>query len=191
MGKNAIDEKAYISVETIGTFLPLVFLVVSILSLVNVAAAQARVHYALTQAANAISIYGYMPGAELEKSAGGLKENVGEIVGFAVDHAKKDAKSPDEALVRDLIGKYLSNGDMGGGEYLESVNVAGGLDGLEFCGLDLAADENGEVSLAVEYEIEYRFGALPLPFGPRLKIAQQAKTKAWQGGAGEGYDWGE
>lgn len=149
MGKN---ENGYITVETLGTFLPFVLLVVSILSLVNIVTAQTRVHYALTQTANAISVYG------LERS---------------------------EESIRELMERYLSNGDQSGGEYLKSANVTGGLAGLEFnTGL---ASADGEVFLSVGYEIEYKFGALLLPFGPRLKVAQQAKTKAWQGGAGEGY----
>ena len=53
------NEGGYIVVETIGAFVPFVMLVISILSLVNIVAVQARVHYALTQAANAMSMYDY------------------------------------------------------------------------------------------------------------------------------------
>ena len=53
------DDGGYIVVETIGAFIPFVLLVVSILSLVNIATLQARVHYALTQAANTLSMYSY------------------------------------------------------------------------------------------------------------------------------------
>lgn len=56
MGK---DERGYIVVETITSFLLLVLLMLSILSLVNIVAVQARVHYALTQAAEAVSMYSY------------------------------------------------------------------------------------------------------------------------------------
>ena len=54
------DENGHIVVETIGTFIPFVFLVVSILSLVSIVALQARVHYAITQAANTMSMYSYL-----------------------------------------------------------------------------------------------------------------------------------
>ena len=57
--KNNGDEDGYIVVETIGAFVPFVLLVVSILSLINIVAVQARVHYALTQAANTLSMYSY------------------------------------------------------------------------------------------------------------------------------------
>ena len=46
-------------VETIGSFLLFVLLVLSILSLINIVAVQARIHYALTQAAQTISMYSY------------------------------------------------------------------------------------------------------------------------------------
>ena len=53
------NDDGYIVVETIGTFIPFVLLMISILSLVNIVAVQARVHFALTQAANTISMYSY------------------------------------------------------------------------------------------------------------------------------------
>ena len=110
-----------------------------------------------------------------------------------------------EKLVRPLVGRYLSNGNASGHEYLLASHVVGGLEGLNFnAALDfnianifnletaghrnsVFIDRNGDIKLIIQYEIEYRFGALPLPFGPTLKITQQAKTKAWLGGSGEGY----
>lgn len=53
------NENGYIVVETIGAFIPFVLLIISILTLVNVVTVQARVHYALTQAANTLSMYSY------------------------------------------------------------------------------------------------------------------------------------
>ena len=53
------DEEGYIVVETVGAFVPFLLLVISILSLVNIIAVQARIHYALTQAANTLSVYSY------------------------------------------------------------------------------------------------------------------------------------
>jgi len=54
------NDEGYIVVETAGAFIPFVLLIVSILSLVNIVALQARVHYALTQAANTLSMYSYI-----------------------------------------------------------------------------------------------------------------------------------
>jgi len=53
------DDSGYIVVETVGTFIPFVMLIISILSLVNIITLQARIHYALTQAANTLSMYSY------------------------------------------------------------------------------------------------------------------------------------
>ena len=102
-------------------------------------------------------------------------------------------------LVRPLFGRYLSNGGMTGDEYLRSVNVIGGLDGLDFYEFSLPdpsgagasnsvlIDQFGDVRLVVQYEIEYKIGTLPLPFEPKLKVTQQVRTKAWLNGRGEGY----
>ena len=54
------DERGYIVVETIGSFLLFVLAVTSILSLINIVAVQARVHYAITQAAQTVSMYCYV-----------------------------------------------------------------------------------------------------------------------------------
>lgn len=53
------DENGYIVVETILCFTLLVFLMVSILSLINIVTVQARMHYALTQTAETVSMYCY------------------------------------------------------------------------------------------------------------------------------------
>lgn len=57
MGKR---DGGYIVVETTVSFMLLVLLMVSILSLINVTVVQARVHYALTQTANELSMYSYV-----------------------------------------------------------------------------------------------------------------------------------
>ncbi|MDR2357393.1 MAG: hypothetical protein LBD92_04845 [Oscillospiraceae bacterium] len=53
------DERGTILIEFIGSFLLFVLLIASILTLVNIVTLQARVHYALTQTANTLSMYGY------------------------------------------------------------------------------------------------------------------------------------
>lgn len=50
----------YITVETTLTFTLFVLLVISILSLIGIVTVQARVHYALTQTANELSMYSYL-----------------------------------------------------------------------------------------------------------------------------------
>jgi len=226
------DQRGHIVVETIGSFMMFVLLVVSILSLVNIVTLQARLHYALTQSAETLSLYSYVfkitgTAGQLEGGAGisaadfsgsmaslisgleglapgaagrngeaaanidvGWPDDPQEAMRLLLDYGLDESKNAlaQETIIRPLLGRYLSNGAMSGDEYLRSVNVIGGLGGLAFSpGGSALVDENGDVKLVVNYEIAYKFGALPLPFGPKLRITQTAKTKAWLGGRGEGY----
>ncbi len=54
------DENGYIVVEAIGAFVPFIMFIVTILTLVNVVTTQARMHNALTQTANTLSLYSYV-----------------------------------------------------------------------------------------------------------------------------------
>ena len=220
------DENGYIVVETVGTFIPFLLLVISILSLVNIVTLQARVHNALTQAANTMSMYSYvlyitgvsdglmvsdrrssaagedinavLNGIEALSRGGGFDSNAVNSILDVAESAAADPRAAvqnllnygvgevrsvaTEQMVRPLIGRYLANGDMSGAEYLGSVRVIN----LDFSDC-IIVDRNGNVKLSVDYEIEYTFGALRLPFGPTLKVTQTAVTKAWLGGSGEGY----
>ena len=220
------DEGGYVVVETVGTFIPFVLLVVSILSLVNIVTLQARVHNALTQTANTLSMYSYVLKAtgasdglmSLDSKAAATAEGLNAVMtgiellskrgGFnsgsfnsALSFAEEAAGDPKatiqgfanyglnelrgivfEQFARPLVGRYLANGDMSSENYLRSVRVVN----LEFIDC-VIIDRNGNVKLTVEYEIEYTFGALRLPFGPTLKVRQTCVTKAWLGGSGEGY----
>lgn len=241
-----VDERegGYIVVETIGSFMLLVFFMVAILSLIEVTVVQARVHYAMTQAAQTLSMYSYVldvTGAadHMTNMAGQAGQVQGEIDEFRtnlngvldgmaqissgtdagealsgqvwgwMEDAAADPKGSIQLVlnyglqevensvfaagVRQMVGRYLSNGDLTGDAFLRAFGVRNGLDGLDFYSFDSIAndsmllDENGDIKLAVRYEIEYSFGALPLPFGPTLKVSQVVKTKAWLGGSGEGY----
>jgi len=220
------DEDGYIVVETVGVFLPFLLLVISILSLVNIVTLQARVHNALTQTANTLSMYSYVLKAtgaadglmaadnkatssgeriravidginSLSKGngIGGGAENrafevIEEAMGDPISIVQKLANYgigelrglATEQLVRPFVMRFLANDEMTGEEYLNSVRVIN-FD-LRDC---VIVDRNGNVKLTVNYEIEYTFGALRLPFGPSLRITQTAVTKAWLDGSGEGY----
>lgn len=100
--------------------------------------------------------------------------------------------------IRPLIGRYLANGSMTGDQFLRTFHVEGGLSGLQFNDFDaldlhttksddsrfLTGGEN--VKIVLEYNIDYTFGALPLPF-TKLHITQEVMTRAWLNGLGEGY----
>jgi len=252
--KAELNEDGYIVVETVGVFVPFVLLMISILSLVNIVTVQARVHYALTQAALTFSMYSYTleilgiakdlttldnKADIVDGEAKAVKEDIEALLGgidslsgvsdFAdnamdiADHAsgwgESIAEDPKaalqllmnyginelrnkifEELARPLVGRYLAVGGMSGNEYLLKAmvtnknNSKAGLKALEFyrfgpSGLDdsVLIDSEGNIKLVVEYEIEYIFGALRLPFRPTLRITQTAVTKAWLNGSGEGY----
>lgn len=89
------DERGYIIVETVGAFTMFVFLIVSILSLVNVVTVQARMHYAMTQTAETVSMYAYVldlmgvsekfqgiaeKASKVEKSADELKTDINLVI---------------------------------------------------------------------------------------------------------------
>jgi len=220
------DDNGYIVVETVGTFIPFVLLVISILSLVNIVTLQARVHNALTQTANSLSMYSYvlkatgvagslitlndkasaagdtidavLSGIDSLSKGNGLGGDTGDRVLSGIESAAGDPKAMIQSfanygvdelrnaasaqVVIPLIGRHLANGDLSSDDYLSSVRVINFE--LSDC---VIIDRNGNVKLTAEYEIEYTFGALKLPFGPTLKVTQTAVTKAWIGGSGEGY----
>ncbi|MCI9331534.1 MAG: hypothetical protein HFG05_05090 [Oscillibacter sp.] len=252
------DEGGYIVVETITCFTLFVFLMMSILSLINIVTVQARVHYAITQAAETISMYSYTLDAmgvaeHLMKSAGqagsvdkeknefvknvndvfdavenlnvsGIQSSGEALYNQGANLAQRVENDPKSllqelmnyglqkggsavfgALVRPLVGRYLTNGSTSGDEFLKAFRVKDGLDGLEFSTFNIIGwdaenhrlqssprddsmllTSEGDIRIVVSYEIDYTFGTLPLPFG-ELTVTQEVVTKAWLGGAGEGY----
>lgn len=248
------DEDGYIVVETVGAFIPFVLLVVSILSLVNIVTVQARVHYALTQAASTFSTYCYTLEVlgianrltalsnkadrvadeanamrdDINDTFGGINSvsaffgavaNSGSIAERASGWGEDIISDPQAALrllmsyglselrnkffeemARPLVGRYLAQNGMTGDEYLRSVGVVNrvtgmsGLNALELHrfinmghGNSVLIDAEGNVQLIAQYEIEYTFGKLPLPFSPTIRITQTVVTKAWLNGSGKGY----
>lgn len=247
------NEKGFIVVETAISLMLFVFFVISILSLINLFTVQARVHYALTQAANTVSTYGYVLEVtgianalgvaaskadevtaevseittqfeELLDSAQNLQGNTitqGETLANNVYSDVESAiadpattistllntginegqKATFEALIRPLVGRYLANGNLSGDDYLLANNVIDGLDGIEFYELSLSnftttvsddsyiTDSDGNLKIVANYDIEYQFGFLPLPFDAKLHVTQIVKTKLWLSGSGDGYDF--
>lgn len=114
------------------------------------------------------------------------KTMVKSLLGLAANEASKEAFG---ALVRPVVGRYLTNGSQSGDEYLKSMRVVDGLDGLDLTPVESDSaflDADGNVVITVSYQIDFGFGALPLPF-TELNVVQTVKTKAWLGGAGDGY----
>lgn len=97
-----------------------------------------------------------------------------------------------EILFRPLVGRYLTNGDISGNEFLRRAGVIGGINGLNFYSFSLDGshnsaiiNENGQINITVRYEIRHRIGAIPVP--ATLRVTQTVQTRSWLGGSGRGY----
>jgi len=233
------DEKGYIVVETIGSFMLFTLLMISILSLINIVTIQTRVHYALTQTANELSMYSYVLDAlglsdeikalhktsialqgdidqiiedldtiqtgttslignqsdffnnldavvdavgSLSNTTKGMIENPQEtfinLVRYGLDKGKN--KAIQEFVLRPMLGKYLHNGEQDADTFLVANGVSDGL-GSIVLEKSIFIDDKGDITVVASYNIDYIFGALPLPFGG-IQVEQTAKTKAWLGG---------
>jgi hypothetical protein len=205
------NEKGTILVEFIGSFLLFFLLIISILSLVNIVTAQARVHYALTETANTLSMYGYVISAadnapqKIKKTVGEIHDVLDILNKFGSGFSSWKGSAPSIAMnavigvfsgdmqvadikkdIRQLILNNLSAGNQSGEDYLRSVRIRN-IEVTDFAPLYAKAsgkesalcDYRGNIKLTVEYEIDYTFMGLPLPFEPKLKIAQSVMTKIW------------
>jgi hypothetical protein len=108
------DEGGYIVVETIGSFMLFTFLVLSILTLINIVTVQARVHYALTQTANELSMYSYIIDAL------GLSDTV-----KTVDAAGTEVQDQIDSVLSDIntIQGGLAASPSDTTEFMENLNV--------------------------------------------------------------------
>lgn len=113
------DEGGYIVVETILCFVLFVLLMLSILSLVNIVAVQARMHYAMTQTAQTLSMYSYVldvTGAdehiknsakraeEMRGKGDALKTNMNTVIGgLNTLFAREDSSGLTPAEVKNWI----------------------------------------------------------------------------------------
>jgi len=199
------DNNGYIVVETVGTFIPFVLIIISILSLVNIVTLQARIHHALTQTALTLSMYCYVLEvagltddlSTLDEKANTFTNSVSSIyeginaltddpktmlqgiANFGINELRSYATAE---MINPLLMSYLDNGDIPAKQYMKNVRVT------DFSLTDcILIDRNKNVKLTADYEVEYTFGALKLPFTPTLKMTQTVVTKAWLGGSGEGY----
>lgn len=145
---------------------------------------------------------GKKAGVQVQGWINGTEEDPKRTIQYLLNYGLNKAENTlFSELMRPLVGHYLSNGNgigkLSGNEYLKMVQVDGGLDGLDFSnGFNVInplkestlLDSKGYIWLRVTYKIDYTFGALPLPWiEPALEVTQTVATKAWLGGAGEGY----
>ena len=135
------EDNGYVVVETVGAFVPFLLLVISILSLVNIVTVQARVHYALTQAANTFSMYSYTL----------------EVLGMANNLTKLDNKavrvaSEADAIRNDIDSVFSGVNDFSG--LFTSASTGGNLAG-RVLGLaeEAAGDPKGALQLLMNYGV--------------------------------------
>jgi len=204
------NEDGYIVVETVGTFIPFLLLVISILSLVNIVSMQAQIHHALTQTAKTLSMYAYVLNVtgiaddfiEIDTRARDFENNIRSTIDgiltldsdeadldFDFSHTDIINYGLSEAgsfiaasFVRPLVMRYLSGQQISGADLLALGNV------FDFRLTRVAiVNYNADVTITARYDIYYAFGNLEIPFGSRLSVTQTVVTKAWLGGSGEGY----
>ena len=172
------DEEGYIVVETIGAFMLFVFMIASILCLVQIVALQARVHFAMTQTALTLSMYNYateLPDKyKVSDKVGDVIDTIGRLAGDSrgasgqtapnggadfmsnagsfIKTLLKDSKKAAlaDGVIRPLFGRYLGNGTMTGDQYLKSMQIDKGLRAFQFEGFDYPSDTT-EVSLIDRY----------------------------------------
>ena len=135
------DKNGYIVVETVGAFVPFLLLVISILSLVNIVTVQARVHYALTQAANTFSMYSYTL----------------EVLGVANNLTRLDNKaarvtSEANAIKNDINSVFSGINDFS--DLVTSVSTGGSIiNRVLGLGEEAAGDPKGALQILMSYGV--------------------------------------
>jgi len=197
------DERGYIVVETVGAFLPFVLLMLFIVTLVNVAAMEAKVHYALTQTAKEISIQSYMQVAaenERTRTVDKMQGTVGFLNGiqrytnlfsrlFGIEPISQRELSAIFAIsegwqtneIELIFARYMWYDSNSHDQY----GLVGGVSAFDFSKSKVDFVE-GVVDLVVEYSIDYTFLGI-LEQSSALSVTQSAVTKMWDGGNGKGY----
>ena len=202
------NENGAIIVETIFSWLFFTFLVLSIITLINITTKQIRIHYAITQTANELAMYShilYATGLSGHiMSAAGAGETVQGQIDNVLDMGNLDT-------VFDAIGPFSETV----GEVLEDPRqalrnlVAFGLDaagnyiaqellmrprierhltgsGINVSDLNISdsifIDSSGNIIIVAEYSVPMPFSGL-IPFPAEITIRKTAKTRAWLGGS--------
>jgi hypothetical protein len=127
-------------------------------------------------------------------------ENPLEIVQLFLNYGVSTLKDwMFEQMIRPLMDRYLTvyipGARMSGHQYLSNSSVVGGINGLRFNdgflqGLfnegrrSVLIDQDGSITIYVNYDIDYFWGILPLQF-TQLSVTQSVSTGAWLGGRGD------
>ena len=130
------DIRGTILIEFVGSFLLFVLLIMSVLSLINIVTVQARMHFALTQTANMLSMYGYV------LHVTGLDGRLMEI-----DEGRAGTDAQIQEMRSNIEQVFAGINDIGGAVSgaQNAVDQAGGwIDGV-------ANDPAGAVQMLIQY----------------------------------------
>lgn len=115
----------------------------------------------------------------LDEAAGDPKDMIQNLANYGLNGLRKEVCA---MMAQPLFRRYLTNGKMTAREYFDRTRVVS----FEFTDC-VIVDKDENVKLTAEYEVEYTFGVLRLPYTPTIHISQTVVTKAWLGGSGKGY----
>lgn len=132
------------------------------------------------QAESLLEAYNGLFGTDQAASAD-LPDVIETIVGFVAGRAFDEAKTQlFIPVVRQCMKKHLVTDEItDADERLRSLNVAGGLAGLDFSRSSFLSDSNEDIDIIVRYRISL---PLPVKFAGDLEIVQRARARAWLGG---------
>ena len=179
------DEKGYMSIETLAIFIPFTLLMLAVVMLVNVVTLQAKVHYALTKTAEAISVVSYLTtkpdnvGDSLSDFTSTFNRtfNVADAIGY--DEIEWLIRPVHEWNTGDI--EKIFNYFMWVNEDANSLQgLIGGYDAFDF---KLSKVTDNSVILTVEYKIDYTFTGVIQPV-TALAVKQTAATRIWKNGDG-------
>lgn len=125
------DQGGYIVIETVGCFVLFILLLGSIINLINIVTLQAKMHFALTQTAETLSIYTYAldklnhSGAAEDDFAENLDDLINGLEGFSQSQGREIAggkygmqEAVDGKDSVDILLDYIHCGDGGSINYL-------------------------------------------------------------------------
>lgn len=191
------NESAYLYVEASITFVLLLLMMASILALVNISMAQAKIHHALTQTANEMAISSYDEKEYNKMSLQYVKDRVYYYLGDSIG-----SLSEGEAFVNHLIKETDIDAEQGIADFKLKVDAKllkgesddysyfydNSLVAVDEKRKELNNDYGFDIRITADYKIEYGFSILPLPKNFSLPVRQTVITRALQKGCGPIYE---
>lgn len=186
MIKKAENKKGIITLEACITVLFFIMLMLLILGLYRMFMVQNTTAHAAFETAESLSLNAY----SAEKLGNGDWDSVGDLINglfgmfsnsdystydnwYDSDENAGDANLADTVKTRFVA--YLSGGDEDAADlFLESLNVADGLEGLDFSGSYI---DSGILYVQVKYDLQYDFKIGPLD---TVSVEQTACAKLWK-----------